>query len=88
MQMIFLCSIGHLKTGSGLQELLDVVFSGNAIRHMLTGKTISRAVCGHVLIGAALITILVAKATIFHCQPMIQMTSIHDIQANSKVLLV
>ena len=28
---------------------------------MLTGKTISRAACGHMLIYAALITILVAK---------------------------
>ena len=47
-------------TGSGLQELLELVF---AIRHdiMLTGKTISRSVCGQMLIDAAWITILVAK---------------------------
>ena len=48
--------------GSGLQELLDVVFAGNAIRYMLTGKTTSRAVYGHMLIGAALITTPVAPA--------------------------
>ena len=61
MQMSFLCSIGHLMAGSGLQEFLEVVFADNAIRQMLTGKTISRAVCSHMLIYAALITILVAK---------------------------
>ena len=58
MQMSFLGSIGHLMAGSGLQELLDVVLAGNALRHMLTGKAISRAVRGHVLVDAALNTIL------------------------------
>ena len=62
MQMSFLGSIGHLRAGSGLQELLEVVFAGNAVRHILTGKAISRAVRGHMLVDAALNTILVAKA--------------------------
>ena len=62
MQMSFLGSIGHLMVGSGLQELLEVVFAGNAVRHMLTGKAICRVVCGHMLVDAALNTILVAKA--------------------------
>ena len=31
MQMSFLGSIGHLMAGSGLQELLEVVFAGNAV---------------------------------------------------------
>ena len=62
MQISFLGSIGHLIAGSGLQELLEVVFTGNAVRHMLTGKAISRAVRGHMLVDAALNTILVAKA--------------------------
>ena len=62
MQMSFLGSIGHLTAGSGLQELFEVVFAGNAVRHMLTGKAISRAVRGHMLADAALNTILVAKA--------------------------
>ena len=81
MQVSFLCRIGHLMTGSGLQGLFKVVLAGNAIRHMLTGKTISRAVCGHTLTDAALITILVAQATIFHCQQRIQTTpnGIHQV---------
>ena len=48
--------------GSGLQALLEVVFTGNAVRHMLPGKAISSAVRGHMLVDAALNTILVAKA--------------------------
>ena len=62
MQMSFLGSIGHLMTGSGLQALLEVVFTGNTVRHMLTGKAISSAVRGHMFVDAALNTILVAKA--------------------------
>ena len=38
------------------------MFAGNAVRHMLTGKAIPRAVRGHMLVDAALNTILVAKA--------------------------
>ena len=62
MQMSFLGSVGHLMAGSGLQELLEVVFAGNAVRNILTGKAISRAVRDHMLVDAALDTILVAKA--------------------------
>ena len=60
MQMSFLGSIGHLM--ARLQERIDVVFTGNAVRHMSTGKAISRAVRGHMLVDAALNAILVAKA--------------------------
>ena len=52
MPMSFLGSIGHLMAGSGLQGLLEVVFAGNAVRHMLTGKAISRAVRDHMLVHA------------------------------------
>ena len=57
MQMSFLFSIGD----SGLQELLELVFAGNAIRHNVNCNTISRAVCGHMLIDAAMINILYSK---------------------------
>ena len=62
MQLSFLGSIGDLTAGSGLQELIEVVFTVNAVRHMLTGKAISRAVRGHMLVDDALNTLLVAKA--------------------------
>ena len=60
MQMSFLGSIGRLMAGSGLQELLEVVYADNTVSHMMTGKAVSRAVRGHMLVDAALNTILVA----------------------------
>ena len=41
-------------TGSGLQQLLEVVFAQNSVTHMLTGKAIARAVRGHFLADAIL----------------------------------
>ena len=58
--MSFLGSIGHLMRGSGLQELLEVIYASNSVGHMLSGKAISRAVRGHLLVDAALNTMLVA----------------------------
>jgi len=49
----FLDSIGHLMAGSGLQELLEVVYANRAVGHIL------RAVCGHFLVDEALNTMLV-----------------------------
>ena len=62
MEMNFLGSIGYLMAGSGLQEVLEVIYAGNAVKHMLSGKAISRAVRGHLLIDAALHAILLANA--------------------------
>ena len=41
LQMSFLGSIGHLMAGSGLQELLETVYAGNSVKHMLSGKITS-----------------------------------------------
>ncbi len=59
-EMSFIGSIGHLMTGSGLQELLEVVYASNSVTHMMSGKAIARAVRGHFLVDAALNTMLVA----------------------------
>jgi hypothetical protein len=61
-EMSFLGSIGHLMAGSGLQEVLELSYAGNTVSHMMTGKAVSRAVRGHMLIDAALNTILIADA--------------------------
>ena len=45
--------------GSGLQEVFQVVYAGNTVSHIITGKAISRAVYGHMLVAAALNTILI-----------------------------
>ena len=50
----------HLKACSGLQELLEVVYAGNTVTHMMTGKAVSRAICGHLLVDAALSSTLLA----------------------------
>ncbi len=61
-EMSFLGSIGHLMGGSGLQEVLGVVYAENTVSHMLSGKAISRAVRGHLLVDAALNTILLSES--------------------------
>ena len=61
-QMSFLGCIGHLMAGSGLQEILEIVYADNAVKHILSGKAISRAIRGHLLVAAALNTMLVANA--------------------------
>ena len=53
-------------SGSGLQELLEVAYATNTVSHMMSGKAVSRAVRGHMLVDAALNTILVADAYNVH----------------------
>ena len=60
--MNFLGSIGNLMAGSGLQEVLQVVYASNTVNHMLSGKAVSRALRGHLLVDAALHTIFLADA--------------------------
>ena len=57
----FLGSIGHLMSGTGLQELLEVIFTGNTVPHIISGKAYARAVRGHFLIDAVLHTLLLSK---------------------------
>ena len=59
--MSFLGSIGHIITGSGLQRLLELVYAENTVTHMMSGKAYDRAFRGHLLVDAALNTMLVAK---------------------------
>ena len=47
--MNFLGSIGSMMRGSGLEEALETVYGHNAVTHMITGKAVSRALCGHFL---------------------------------------
>lgn len=46
----FLGCIGHIMAGSGLQEVLELVYAKNAIGYMLTGKAVARAITGHFLV--------------------------------------
>ena len=47
--------------GSGLQEVLELIYADNAVVHMMTGKAIARAVRGHLIVNAALNTLVLAK---------------------------
>ena len=60
-QISFLGCIGHLMSGSGLQDLLEVVYSANTVTHILSGKAVARAVRGHLLVDSALSAMVAAK---------------------------
>ena len=62
IQMSFLGCVGHLMAATGLTQVLEVVYAENAVKHILSGKAISRAIRGHLMVHAALSTMLVAKA--------------------------
>ncbi|KAK6176042.1 hypothetical protein SNE40_014404 [Patella caerulea] len=53
-EMSFLGSIGRLMSGSGLKELLELIYAPNAVTHMMTGKAVSRAVRAFMLVDTAL----------------------------------
>lgn len=78
MEMSFLGCIGHLMAGSGLQELLQIIYAENAVRHMLTVKAISKALRGQLLVVAALNTMLTANA--FNIPIPTSLQSEHDSQ--------
>ena len=47
---------------SGLAQVLEVVYAENAVKHILSGKAIARAIRGNFIVHAALNTILAANA--------------------------
>ncbi len=60
-EMSFLGTIGHLMAGTGLRELLECIYAGNTVGHMLGGKAVSRAVRGHLLVSGALNLMLMSQ---------------------------
>ena len=54
--MSFLGAIDHIMAGLGLEELLECIYAGTTVTHMLSGKAISRAVRGHTLVSGAIHT--------------------------------
>ena len=61
-EMSFLGSIRYLMSGSGLQEVLEIIYADTSVTHMLSGKAISRAMRGHLLLDTALNTLLMMNA--------------------------
>ncbi|XP_028513958.1 uncharacterized protein LOC114574747 [Exaiptasia diaphana] len=60
--MSFTGSIGHLMAGSGLREIIEIIYAPNAVDHVLSGKAISRAVRAHLIVDAVLNCLLFASA--------------------------
>jgi hypothetical protein len=54
----FLACIGHLMDGSGLHELIDLIYAANTTPHILRGKAISRAIRAHIIVEYALHIVL------------------------------
>jgi hypothetical protein len=54
----FLGSIGILMKGSGLEEVLSVLYGKNVVEQILQGRDYERAVRGHFLVHAALTCLL------------------------------
>ena len=58
LQMSFLGAMA----GSGLQEIMELVYAPNAVVHILSGKAYARVVRAHLLVDAALNALLLADA--------------------------
>lgn len=56
--MSFMGSIGYIMGGSGLKEVLSVIYAPNSVDHMLSGHAYSRAIRGHTLLQLALAHII------------------------------
>ena len=59
--MSFLGSVGAIMKESGLEDLLSVVYTENSVMHLLSGKAVSRAIRGHLLVESSLISLLLEK---------------------------
>ena len=70
-EMSFLGCIGHLMDSSGLQEMLESIYTPTAVVHMLSGKAIARAIRAHFIVDAAL-NALILRSVLnapLPCQP-------------------
>jgi hypothetical protein len=56
--MSFLGSIGHLMRGTGLEEVMGLIFGPNTVEHIFSGKAYARAVRGHFIVQSVLIDLL------------------------------
>ena len=56
--MSFLGSVVAIVKGSGLEDLLSVVYAENSVMHMLSGKAVSRTIRGHLLVESSLMQLL------------------------------
>ena len=60
-EVSFLGSIGHLIAGSGLQELLELIYVPRVVEQIFSGKAIAKALRAHLLV-AVLNALILSKA--------------------------
>ena len=60
--MSSLACISRVMSGSGLEELLEVMYVANTVIYMLSGEALVRAVRGHLLVDFVLNAMISAKA--------------------------
>jgi len=56
--MNFLGAVGHVMKGSGLEEIMGLLYRTNTVGHVLSGKAFARSVKGHFIIHDALMQLL------------------------------
>ena len=59
--MSFLESIGKLIGGSGLNVVLETIYGQITVEYIIAGKSLSRAIRGHLLVDTALHTTLITQ---------------------------
>ena len=74
MEISILGCIGHLMAASRMKELLEVIYTSNGVRHMLTGKTTSQPIRDHMLVDAAQNAMLTAMACNSHLPGTVYLT--------------
>ena len=60
-EMTFFGSIGDLMKGSGIENMLQVIYASNTIDPILSDKAVFRAVRGQCIVDASLHSLLAAK---------------------------
>lgn len=60
-RMNFLGCIGHFMQETGLAEILDEIYANNSVKHILSGKAVSRAIRAHNIVNHSLHVILLPQ---------------------------
>lgn len=61
-QCSFMGAIGNVMAGSGIEQILTLVYGAETVQHVLSGKAYARAVCAHCLLERALMNQLLTEA--------------------------
>ena len=59
LQMSFVGAIGQMMSSSGIEDILSLIYAENVVPHILSGKAVTRAFCAHMIIDAALNSLLI-----------------------------